>query len=245
MSFKRIFRAGMCTLCALLFVFNSRGVQHAAADAEEEAPPQPSAAQISAAYRRLCETKPDVDVTSWQFSLFTRGRPVTQEPPATVRVGGVPVDARIADELSQLISDARAQGLKVYLSCGYTDAAAQEHIYSRAAEKYGEFRALSIVGRPEESEHRSGLAVDITDRYYEEKDASLENTELFVWLRMHSAEYGFILRYPKDKKAVTGMIYQPWHFRYVGVEAAQFMVENHLSLEEFLDLYRFADWDKP
>ena len=68
---------------------------------------------------------------------------------------------------------------------------------------------------------------------------------LFVWLRMHSAEYGFIRRYPKDKKAVTGMIYQPWHFRYVGVEAAQFIDENRLSLEEFLNLYRFAGWDKP
>ena len=235
----------MCTLCALLFVLNSRGAQHAAADAAAEALPEPSASQISASYRRLCETKPDVDISSWQFSLFTRGRPVLQEPPSTVRVGGVPVDARIADDLSQMISDARTKGLKVYLSCGYTDAAAQEHIYSRAAEKYGEFRALSIVGRPEESEHRSGLAVDITDRYYEEKDASLENTELFAWLQMHSAEYGFILRYPKDKKAVTGMIYQPWHFRYVGVEAARFMNENGLSLEEFLDLYRFAGWDRP
>ena len=235
----------MCTLCALLFVLNSRGPQHAAADGAEPAPPEPSAAQISAAYRRLCEMKPDVDIDSWQFALLTRGSPVAQEPVQTVRVGGVPVDARIADDLSQMITDARAQGLKVYLSCGYTDAGAQEHIYNRAAERYGEFRALSIVGRPEESEHRSGLAVDITDRYYEEKTAALENTELFVWLKMHCSEYGFILRYPKDKKAVTGMIYQPWHFRYVGEEAARFMTENRLALEEFLDLYRFADWDRP
>jgi len=245
LSFKRWFRAGMCTLCALLFVLNSRGAQHAAADGAGETADVPNAAQVSAAYRRLCELKPDADITSWQYVLCSRGNPVTQEPPLTVRVGGVPVDARIADDLSRMIADARAEGLKVYLSCGYTDSAAQEHIYNRAAEKYGEFRAQSIVGRPEESEHRSGLAVDITDRYYEDKDASLDNTELFVWLRMHSSEYGFILRYPKDKKEVTGMIYQPWHFRYVGAEAAQFMTDNHLALEEFLDLYRFEGWDTP
>ena len=89
----------MCTLCALLFVLNSRGPQHAAADGAETALPEPSAAQISAAYRRLCEMKPDVDIDSWQFALLTRGSPVAQEPVQTVRVGGVPVDARIADDL--------------------------------------------------------------------------------------------------------------------------------------------------
>ena len=108
----------------------------------------------------------------------------------------------------------------------------------RAAAKYGETTAQTIVGRPSESEHRSGLAVDITDRYYEEKDSYLENTELFTWLKMHCFEYGFILRYPKDKKAVTGYVYEPWHFRYVGAEAAAFITENDLTLEEFLDLYR-------
>ena len=70
------------------------------------------------------------------------------------------------------------------------------------------------------------------------KDSSLEETELFEWLTLHCHEYGFVLRYPKDKKSVTGRVYQPWHFRYVGVEAARFMRDNHLTLEEFLDLYR-------
>ena len=237
----------MCTLCALVFVLNSRGAQHASAEGSpsDEAAEAACASSVSAAYLRLFEAKPEVDIGGWQYTLYTRGCPVTQEPPQTVRVGGVPVDARIAEDLQRMISDARAQGLGVYLSCGYTDAAAQEHIYQRAVEKYGAFHVQSIVGRPEENEHRSGLAVDITDRYYEEKTAALENTELFAWLRMHSSEYGFILRYPKDRKAITGFIFEPWHFRYVGEEAAAFIAENDLTLEEFRDLYRFADWDKP
>ena len=237
----------MCTLCALIFVLNSRGPQPAAAEGAEEpsVTPPPNAAAVSAAYRRMSQSKPDLEVGVWPLQLYGSGRPVTEEPEETVRVGGVPVDARIAEDLQRMISDARAQGLGVYLSCGYTDAAAQEHIYQRAVEKYGAFHVQSIVGRPEENEHRSGLAVDITDRYYEEKTAAPENTELFAWLRMHSSEYGFILRYPKDRKAITGFIFEPWHFRYVGEEAAAFIAENDLTLEEFRDLYRFADWEKP
>ncbi len=240
LSFQRLFRAAMCTLCALIFVLNSRGPQRAEAEdaAKAAVTPPPNAAAVSAAYRRLSESKPDLEVGVWPLQLYGSGRPVKEEPAETVRVGGVPVDARIADALRAMIADARAAGLSVYLSCGYTDAAAQTHIYRRTAAKYGAETAQTIVGLPAENEHRSGLAVDIADRYYEEKDSGLENTELFAWLKMHCHEYGFILRYPKDRKAITGYVYEPWHFRYVGTEAAAFMAEHALTLEEFLDLYR-------
>lgn len=240
LSFQRLFRAAMCTLCALIFVLNSRGPQRAEAEdaAKAAVTPPPNAAAVSAAYRRLSESKPDLEVGVWPLLLYGSGRPVKEEPAETVRVGGVPVDARIADALRAMIADARAAGLSVYLSCGYTDAAAQTHIYRRTAAKYGAETAQTIVGLPAENEHRSGLAVDIADRYYEEKDSGLENTELFAWLKMHCHEYGFILRYPKDRKAITGYVYEPWHFRYVGTAAAAFMAEHALTLEEFLDLYR-------
>ncbi len=232
----------MCTLCALMLLFNFRAPQSVAAESmpEETSVPAQSAAEVSAAYRRLCAARPEIDPGDWPYALCGAGRPVTGAEPETVRVGGVPVDARIADELRAMIAQARSAGLRVYLSCGYTDAAAQTHIYRRTAAKYGETTAQTIVGLPNESEHRSGLAVDIADRYYEEKDSSLENTELFEWLELHCWEYGFVLRYPKDKKTVTGHVYEPWHFRYVGKEAAAFMTSNGLTLEEFLDLYRTA-----
>lgn len=243
MSLQRLFRAGMCTLCALLFVLNSRGPQQAAAEGAAETPAaqQPSAAEASAAYRRLSAAKPELEVGEWPLQLYGYGRPVKEEPAETVRVGGVPVDARIAEDLRAMIAEARSAGLSVYLSCGYTDAAAQEHIFRRTAAKFGAETAQTIVDRPSESEHRSGLAVDIADRYYAEKDSSLENTKLFAWLKEHSWEYGFILRYPKDRKSITGHVYEPWHFRYVGAEAAAFMTANGLTLEEFLDLYKTGD----
>ena len=230
----------MCLFCALLFVLNSRGPQRAAAEGTPEAAatPAPSAAQLSAAYRRMRAQKPTVDISSWEYALYGTGHPVGKAPVETRRVAGVPVDARIAADLSSLLAAARDKGLGVYLSCGYTDPVAAEHVYRRAVEKMGEFRARAYIDRPGENEHESGLAVDITDRYYEEKDESLENTELFTWLKLHSCDYGFILRYPRDKKEITGHVFEPWHFRYVGVEAAVFITENHLTLEEFLDLYR-------
>lgn len=242
-SYKGLFRTGMCTLCALIFVLNSRGPQRAAAEGGETPPPSPapSAEQYTAAWRRLAESRPDVEISSWEYALYSYGHPVREEPAETVRVGGTPVDARIAPALRELVAGARAQGLSVYLASGYTDAAAQEHIYRRAVEKYGEFGAQTLVGRPAESEHRSGLCVDILERYCEEKDESLANTELFNWLKMHCSEYGFILRYPEGKKAITGYVFEPWHFRYVGVEAAEFMTENGLTLEEFRALYPLGE----
>lgn len=90
---------------------------------------------------------------------------------------------------------------------------------------------------PGTSEHQLGLAADITDRYYEFKDESLENTELYKWTSQHCAEYGFIVRYPKDKTSVTGIMYEPWHFRYVGVTAAAYIMDSGLTLEEFVGLY--------
>ena len=87
---------------------------------------------------------------------------------------------------------------------------------------------------PGASEHQTGLAVDITDRYYEIKDSSIENTETFKWLKEHCAEYGFILRFPKGKEDITQVVFEPWHFRYVGKQAAAEIMAAGITLEEYL-----------
>ena len=102
----------------------------------------------------------------------------------------------------------------------------------------GRAAAARIVTRPGTSEHQLGLCADITDKFYEVKTRDLEKTALFQWMYAHCQEYGFILRYPADKESVTGVMYEPWHFRYVGKEAAAYIMENNLCLEEFLDLYK-------
>ena len=90
------------------------------------------------------------------------------------------------------------------------------------------------VARSGTSEHQTGLAVDIVDMSYQILDKKQESTPVQKWLMVHCAEYGFILCYPTDKSALTGINYEPWHYRYVGAEAAKEIMESGLCLEEYL-----------
>ena len=184
---------------------------------------------------------PDIDISSWEYILANAGNPIGDYVPELSKLEGSHYfDSRAVDALQDFIDAARGEGLSVFLSSSYRSYAEQQYLYRRKVEQYGgnEAIAATIVAPPGTSEHQTGLCCDITDRYYEMKDSSLENTALFQWMNEHCAEYGFILRYPKDKQDVTGIIYEPWHFRYVGTEAAQYMKEHGLCLEEFLALYR-------
>lgn len=184
--------------------------------------------------------RPDVDITSWEYILANPTHDIgTYVPELTELEGGQYFDSRAVDALKDFIAAGRAEGLSVYLSSSYRSYDMQNYLYERKVAQYGGDRAVAatIVAPPGTSEHQTGLCCDITDQYYAVKDASLENTALYKWMAAHCQEYGFIVRYPKDRQDVTGIIYEPWHFRYVGVEAATFIMENDLTLEEFLALY--------
>lgn len=96
--------------------------------------------------------------------------------------------------------------------------------------------ALRSVAPAYYSEHETGLCVDIAASDYLQLNRKQENTPENQWLRRHCAKYGFILRYPKKKEKITGYMYEPWHFRYVGKKAAQAITNQHLSLEEYLGI---------
>ena len=181
---------------------------------------------------------PDVDITSWEFLLANPDHSIGDYAPTLATLEGQQLDERIIQPMEDFVAAARAEGLSVYLSSGYRDYATQQYLYNRKVAQYGEEVAKTIVAPPGTSEHQTGLACDITDRYYESKDRSLENTAMYQWMSQHCQEYGFIVRYPDGKEDVTGIIYEPWHFRYVGVEAATYIMEHGLCLEEFLDLYK-------
>ena len=99
-----------------------------------------------------------------------------------------------------------------------------------------EREAAELSAEPGASEHQTGLCIDLVDRYTESLTDFQMDPAFSAWLNEHVAEYGFIMRYPEDKISVTGR-YEPWHIRYVGEEAAQFMTEHNLALEEFVTLY--------
>jgi D-alanyl-D-alanine carboxypeptidase len=186
---------------------------------------------------------PDVDISSWELRVVNVDNPLDSDyaPPEISYLGDeqCPVDSRIAEALTAFAEAAKAEGLPVYLSSGYRSYSEQQGSFNAMVAREGsEEAAATIVARPGTSEHQYALSCDITDIYRNPKNPDvLENTETYIWMSQHCQEYGFIVRYPKDKSEITGIIYEPWHFRYVGVEAATYIMENDLCLEEFVGLY--------
>ena len=183
--------------------------------------------------------KPDIDVSSWEFILANPTHSIEEYEPDLDAIEDIYLDYRIIEPMEEFVSDTRAQGLSVFLSSGYRSYDEQSWLFEMQVEYEDgdEEEAATIVARPGTSEHQTGLAADITDDYYEIKNDELEKTETYQWMSAHCQDYGFIVRFPKGKEDVTGIIYEPWHFRYVGKTAAKYIMEKGLTLEEFLALY--------
>jgi len=151
---------------------------------------------------------------------------------------GSQIHTKVKDSLEQMINDAKKDGINLYISSGYRSVERQTMLFNRKvnyfknkgfSQKKAEIEAARIVAKPKTSEHNSGLAVDLNgvrDDFYK--------TNEYKWLMSNSYKYGFILRYPKDKINITNVIYEPWHFRFVGKEHAQKIVSQNLCLEEYI-----------
>ena len=147
------------------------------------------------------------------------------------------------DAFLEMQKAAAADGVTVWMQSGYRSVKYQTGLYERKTKYYtdqgfdeatAKEKAAAVVNPPGYSEHNCGLAADLNSPEHTGLDEGFENTEAFRWLCAHAADYGFILRYPKGKQDVTGIIFEPWHFRYVGVEIATYIMENNLTLEEYL-----------
>ena len=159
-------------------------------------------------------------------------------------------DSRAVDALREMLAAGNAENAALRLqpvSC-YRSVALQKSLYERQVQKqknacYSDAKArevaATIVKRPGQSEHNTGLAADLGGSGDYSLNQSFERTAAYRWLIEHCADYGFILRFPKDKEAVTGVIYEPWHFRYVGKEAAAEIMRDGLCLEEYLEKHGY------
>ena len=221
----------------LLMPQNARDEQGRMQQPAETAVEETAEVEISEQQKKETDL-PDIDIDSWEYVLVNAEHSIGEYAPELGEFEGQKLDQRILEPMQSFVAGARAEGLSVFLSSGYRGYEEQQYLFNRKVEQYGEEQAATIVSRPGTSEHQTGLACDITDEYYELKNESLENTALYQWMSRHCQEYGFIVRYPKDKEEITGIIYEPWHFRYVGVEAATYMAEQNLCLEEFVALYQ-------
>lgn len=159
---------------------------------------------------------------------------------------GQKVAAECYDDLMRMLADCSAVGNCPEVCSGFRTIAFQQSLYEDKVQRVmgegharqdAERIAATEVARPGTSEHHTGLAVDIIDADYPVLDETQEQRPTQQWLLENSWRYGFVLRYPTGKTDITGIIYEPWHYRYVGEETAKIMAEQDLCLEEYLELY--------
>ena len=175
---------------------------------------------------------------SWKLVLVNSTHPLPEDFTVTLKElrNDHHVDERIYPELQQMFDDARAEGIYPLINESFRTAERQQEIMDKYIANY-ETNGMShdaavaaaekIVAIPGTSEHQLGLALDIIAE-------NGDSTATWQWLKENCWRYGFILRYPADKTEITGISYEPWHFRYVGVEAAREIMETGVALEEYL-----------
>ncbi len=155
-----------------------------------------------------------------------------------VDFNGKPINSEIMSPLESMINDAKKDNINIYVSSGYRSVERQTVLYNRKVSYFlkkgfskaqAEIEVAKIVAKPKTSEHHTGLAIDFNSI----KDSFCKTKE-YDWLLKNSYKYGFILRYPKNKSDITNVIFEPWHFRYVGLENAKYIMENGICLEEFI-----------
>lgn len=182
----------------------------------------------------------------WNLILVNKQHPVPED--YTFEMGTITAnmkcDARILPELFAMLQAAKEDGVNLIVCSPYRDISLQNVLFERKINLYmgqgdnymeAYKKASQIVTVPGASEHQIGLALDIICDTYTILDEGFGKTAAGQWLWEHSREYGFILRYPEGKEHITGIDYEPWHFRYVGKEAAAIIMGNGLTLEEFVE----------
>ena len=185
---------------------------------------------------------PDLD---WAFYLINEQSPLPADyQPALKAVSGdFALDERAADYAVAMLLAAHTDGVKLKVISAYRSMQKQgenfnSYVERLMAEDFSEDEAIALtaaqIAMPGASEHNAGLALDILSIYCTAIDEEFERTPEFRWLADNSWRFGFILRYPKDAEEITGFIYEPWHFRFVGVIWAEQIYNSGLTLDEYI-----------
>ncbi|WP_312046938.1 M15 family metallopeptidase [Anaerotignum sp.] len=188
--------------------------------------------------------KENTDV--WNLVLVNKDHPLKEDfsVKLTQIKNGHAIDERALSDLQAMLDDARAVGLSPFICSSYRTNEKQTMLYNNQVNQYkmqgyseeaARVEAGKWVAVPGTSEHQLGLAVDIVATSYQVLDQQQENTPEQRWLMENCYKYGFILRYPVEKSDITGIGYEPWHYRYVGKEAAAEITKAGICLEEYLD----------
>ncbi|WP_024292149.1 M15 family metallopeptidase [Lacrimispora indolis] len=188
-----------------------------------------------------------VDTNSWELMLVNDAHPLSQKFQVNlVEVQpGQSVDSRIVKDLQDMMEAAENEGYELHIYSSFRDLKRQQSLFNDCLKRLQEegmdyqqafYESKARLALPGTSEHQTGLAVDIAAKAYYYLDEERGGQKEAVWLEQNCYRYGFVLRYPKDKENITGIRYEPEHFRYVGKTVARFLTENDLVLEEFYDI---------
>lgn len=184
--------------------------------------------------------------SDWNLILINKQHPIPTDYEFTLGSirGSMRCDERILPSLLAMLRAAKADGVNLVICSPYRDMNRQEALFNRKITGYMK-KGMSYLDAykttaqavtvPGASEHQIGLALDIVCDRYAMLNEGFGETEAGKWLASKSCKYGFILRYPKGKEEITGIEYEPWHFRYVGTPAAMEMTRNNQTLEEFVE----------
>lgn len=179
---------------------------------------------------------PAVSTNDWELILVNRDNRKEELNPQLTEIDGIQVDSRIAEKTRQFLEAARQVSPEQELNSGYRSVAAQKDLYDQtvaALEAAGmsheeaETEVQKQVQLPGASEHQTGLAIDMSV-------PSGQSDDLAAQIAAIAPDYGFVLRYPDAKREITGIDFENWHYRYVGIESAKYMQQHNLVLEEYL-----------
>lgn len=184
-------------------------------------------------------------VRDWNTKLINPWNPIesTFEVELEETYDGYRVDKRVKKALEMMMEKMASYDLKPVLISAYRSLELQTRLFEEEVKtltragmplELAPIEASKMTAKPGTSEHHTGLAVDIVARHNMNLDESQKDTGVAKWLEKYAYKYGFILRYPRGKEEITGIMYEPWHYRYVGEEVALVLYDNNLTLEEYL-----------
>ena len=199
-------------------------------------------AEAKAAENNAASEIPDED--SWKLIIINDQNHLSRDFKVNlIKFENIRVDYRITEPLQKMIEAAKEDGVNIDACSGYRSVTEQDTLYNTrylayVAEGYSngasEILSSQYLQTGGSSEHHTGLAVDLLTDGIKEMNESFANTPAYTWLKENAAKYGFIERYPKDKSQVTGILWEPWHYRYVGENNASVIASQNLCLEEYL-----------
>lgn len=242
-----LFIAGIVGATALFMSHDAPAPKAKVSQTTSETTPAKQTTESSA------EALPDVSPTDWQLVLVSPEHKISKEVSANQLVtvdGGQQIDRRIQQPYEELVAAARKAGIQLKLISAFRSVSDQTSVFNtrvaqlmsreNLSEEAAKKRAMQTMTEPGYSEHHTGLAIDVVDQEWLASNPSMILDESYSehtgakWLQENARRFGFIVRYPDGKEAITKITYEPWHLRYVGEESAEYIEEHHITFEEFI-----------